>query len=80
MNQNNGRKLEHEIIADWISSGASVLDLGCGDGELLTLLVNEKKVHAQGIELSDKAIQSCVAARLKRFPRRHRHWPLRIRR
>ncbi len=67
MNQNSGRKLEHEIIADWISSGASVLDLGCGDGELLTLLVNEKKVRAQGIELSDKAIQSCVAVGLNVF-------------
>lgn len=67
MNQNNGRKIEHKIIADWISSGASVLDLGCGDGELLTLLVNEKEVRAQGIELSDKAIQSCVAAGLNVF-------------
>jgi methionine biosynthesis protein MetW len=60
MNKNNG-KLEHKIIADWISSGASVLDLGCGDGAVLTLLVNEKDVRAQGIELSDQAIQSCVA-------------------
>ncbi len=63
----SGRKLEHKIIADWICSGASVLDLGCGDGELLTLLVNEKEVRAQGIELSDKAIQSCVAAGLNVF-------------
>lgn len=60
MNKNNG-KLEHKIIVDWINSGASVLDLGCGDGVLLTLLVNEKDVRAQGIELSDQAIQSCVA-------------------
>ena len=27
--------IEHKIISSWISSGASVLDLGCGDGELL---------------------------------------------
>jgi methionine biosynthesis protein MetW len=67
MNSNNGRKLEHKVIADWISSGASVLDLGCGDGELLSLLVKEKDVHAQGIELSDQAIQSCVAAGLNVF-------------
>jgi len=60
MNQNSC-KLEHEIIADWISSGASVLDLGCGNGQLLTRLIQEKLVHAQGIELSDQAIQSCVA-------------------
>ncbi len=66
MNQNN-RTLEHKIIANWISSGASVLDLGCGDGKLLTRLINEKDVHAQGIELSDQAIQSCVAAGLNVF-------------
>jgi methionine biosynthesis protein MetW len=57
----NSRKLEHEIIAGWICSGASVLDLGCGDGELLTRLIEEKQVRAQGIELSSHAIQSCVA-------------------
>lgn len=54
-------KLEHTIIAGWINSGASVLDLGCGDGELLKLLIDEKGVKAQGLELSQEAIQCCVA-------------------
>jgi methionine biosynthesis protein MetW len=63
----NGKKIENKIINDWINSEASVLDLGCGDGELLSLLVNEKGVHAQGIELSDKAIQHCVASGLNVF-------------
>lgn len=63
MNQNNP-KIEHRIIAEWINSEDSVLDLGCGDGALLSLLVNEKNVRAQGIELSSKAVQSCVAAGL----------------
>ncbi|MGD6810352.1 MAG: methionine biosynthesis protein MetW [Candidatus Bathyarchaeia archaeon] len=63
----NSRKLEHQIIKDWINSGASVLDLGCGEGELLNQLVNEKSVHAQGIELNDQAIQKCVAAGLNVF-------------
>jgi methionine biosynthesis protein MetW len=44
--------------------GASVLDLGCGDGELLAYLVQAKKVHAQGIELDEKAIVRCVNAGL----------------
>ena len=66
MTQING-KLEHKIIAGWISSGASVLDLGCGDGELLELLIREKQVRAQGIELSDQAIQKCVAGGLSVF-------------
>ena len=61
------RKVEQKTISSWITSGASVLDLGCGDGELLTQLVKEKQVHAQGIELSEQAIHSCVAAGLSVF-------------
>jgi methionine biosynthesis protein MetW len=59
--------IEHKIISSWISSGASVLDLGCGDGELLNLLIRNKQVHAQGVELSEQAIQNCVAAGLSVF-------------
>ena len=66
MTQING-KLEHKVISGWISSGASVLDLGCGDGELLELLIREKQVRAQGIELNDQAIQKCVAGGLSVF-------------
>src|SRR5512136_2570624 len=61
------KKLEHEVILDWVSNGTSVLDLGCGDGELLSLLIHEKQVLAQGIELNKEAIHSCVAAGLSVF-------------
>jgi methionine biosynthesis protein MetW len=54
-------KIEHQAIMDWIEQDSSVLDLGCGDGDLLTHLIYEKKVHAQGIEISAKAIHRCVA-------------------
>ena len=60
-------KAEHKIILDWITKDASVLDLGCGNGELLALLVSEKQVHAQGIELSETAIHRCVALGLSVF-------------
>jgi methionine biosynthesis protein MetW len=66
MNQVNSR-IERKIISDWISTGSSVLDLGCGDGELIASLINEKQVHAQGIELSETAIQHCVAQGLSVF-------------
>ncbi len=59
--------IEHKVISSWISSGASVLDLGCGDGELLNLLIRNKQVHAQGVELSEQAIHNCVAAGLSVF-------------
>ena len=66
MNQSPYR-IDQEIISGWVSAGASVLDLGCGDGELLSLLVRKKNVQAQGIELSDQAIHQCVAAGLSVF-------------
>jgi methionine biosynthesis protein MetW len=56
--------VEHKVISSWISSGASVLDLGCGDGELLSLLIRNRQVHAQGVELSEQAIHNCVAVGL----------------
>jgi methionine biosynthesis protein MetW len=64
---NNTDKADHKILSDWILEKSSVLDLGCGDGELLSLLVNEKQVHAHGIEISDQAIHRCVAAGLNVF-------------
>ncbi len=60
-------KTEHKIILNWISKEASVLDLGCGDGELLALLISEKQVHAQGIELSENSIHRCIAQGLSVF-------------
>ena len=54
-------RLDYRIITDWINEGSSVLDLGCGDGELLSILVEEKKVQAQGTEIDEQAIYKCVA-------------------
>lgn len=60
-------KIEHQVIMDWIEQGASVLDLGCGDGELLARLIEENQVRAQGIEISQQAIHQCVARGLSVF-------------
>ncbi|TFH36911.1 MAG: methionine biosynthesis protein MetW [Dehalococcoidia bacterium] len=53
-------KREYQAIMDLIQDGSSVLDLGCGDGELLWLLVNRKRVKGRGIDISQQAIQRCV--------------------
>jgi len=53
-------KIEYSIVMNWIKDESSILDLGCGDGELLSLLVEQKKVRAQGIELDEQAIYKCV--------------------
>ncbi len=63
----NALPLENKAILEWIRQGSSVLDLGCGDGELLALLVREKSVKAQGIEISEQAIYECVARGLSVF-------------
>lgn len=52
---------EHRVIMDLIAEGSRVLDLGCGEGDLLLALKVLKKVRAEGIELSEACIQSCVA-------------------
>ncbi len=59
---------EHKIISALVKEGSSVLDLGCGDGRLLALLKEEKKVvKAQGIEIDEQAIYRCVARGLSVF-------------
>ena len=47
-------------IAAWIPQGASVLDLGCGDGSLLRYLKDTRKVRGYGVEISDANIVACV--------------------
>jgi len=59
--------LEHKAILEWVQQGSSVLDLGCGEGELLALLVKERHVRAQGIEIDEQAIYRCVAKGLSVF-------------
>lgn len=51
---------EFRFIADLVEPGSKVLDLGCGEGDLLKLLQREKRARVQGIELSDTAVQTCV--------------------
>jgi methionine biosynthesis protein MetW len=51
----------HRVIIDLIAEGSRVMDLGCGEGDLLLALKVLKKVRAEGIELSDACIQACVA-------------------
>jgi methionine biosynthesis protein MetW len=54
-------KLEYRVIVDMIPEGSSVLDLGCGDGDLLHLLSNLKKVRGSGIEIDEQAVRKCAA-------------------
>jgi methionine biosynthesis protein MetW len=53
--------LEHKVILGLIEPHSAVLDLGCGKGELLSILTREKQVRGQGIEIDEQAIYECVA-------------------
>ena len=47
-------------IVDLVPEGSRVLDLGCGEGELLSLLIREKGCSGYGVELDDAKLQACV--------------------
>ncbi|HOX15809.1 MAG TPA: methionine biosynthesis protein MetW [Smithellaceae bacterium] len=57
-------KPDHQIIIDIIHEGAHVLDLGCGNGELLSLLRQYKSARVQGIELDEEQMHACVESGL----------------
>ncbi len=50
-----------QIIASWIEPGSSVLDLGCGNGDLLAWLTLNKKIRGTGIELDKEKVAQCIA-------------------
>ena len=49
-----------DAIAAWVPQGASVLDLGCGEGLLLQYLKQSRDVRGYGIEISDANVLACV--------------------
>ena len=50
-----------QIIQQWIQPGSRVLDLGCGQGELLHYLQNHRQVHGYGLEIDPDNINTCIA-------------------
>jgi methionine biosynthesis protein MetW len=60
-------RLDHRIICNLVQPGESILDLGCGDGALMSLLVRERNASVQGIELDGEAVQLCVEKGLTVF-------------
>jgi methionine biosynthesis protein MetW len=50
-----------DVIADLVPAGSRVLDLGCGNGELLARLVQKKGCSGYGIEIDDANLRAAVA-------------------
>ena len=52
---------DYAIIGELIEPNTKVLDLGCGDGELLAWLAESKSVDARGIEIAGVRVQRAIA-------------------
>ncbi len=53
-------RFDHRVIISMVAPNSKVLDLGCGDGKLLSRLIQRKNCHGTGIEIDEKAIYKCV--------------------
>jgi methionine biosynthesis protein MetW len=49
-----------EVIAELVPAGSRVLDLGCGNGELLSQLKRNRGCNGYGIEIADANVLQCV--------------------
>jgi methionine biosynthesis protein MetW len=54
------RRLDYQLIGSLVPAGARVLDLGCGDGQLLADLVEQKGCQGRGIEINEQAVVACI--------------------
>lgn len=61
------QRVDYELIEDLVPEESTVLDLGCGDGELLDKLIHEKHVRGSGVDISQEAVRACVARGLSVF-------------
>ncbi len=57
----DARRVDLLRVMEMVAPGSRVLDVGCGDGELLHLLAEERNVDGRGIELSQQGVNDCVA-------------------
>ena len=53
-------KKEFKVIADLLPKNVRVLDVGCGDGSLMSHLIKEKNIEARGLELKKENITKCI--------------------
>jgi homoserine O-acetyltransferase len=58
--QSHRARVDYELIESLIRPDSTVLDVGCGDGELLARLTADKHIRGRGIELDESLVLGCV--------------------
>ena len=53
-------KKEFRVIADLLPKNVRVLDVGCGDGSLMSHLIKEKNIEVRGLELKKENVTKCI--------------------
>ena len=53
-------KKEFKVIAELLPNNIRVLDVGCGDGSLMDLLIKEKNIEARGLEIKEQHVKKCI--------------------
>ena len=54
-------KKEFKVIASLLPDNVRVLDVGCGDGSLMDLLIKEKNIKARGLEINKENVKKCIS-------------------
>ena len=52
---------DFHVIGEIVEPGSRVLDLGCGEGELLAWLIRHRQVLARGVEISPVSVRRAIA-------------------
>ncbi len=60
-NNTSTTRVDHLLIEHMVTAGSRVLDVGCGNGELLKLLAVHKKIDGRGLEISQEGVNLCVS-------------------
>lgn len=63
----SAKYFSYDEIARLVEPGSRVLDLGCGDGELLQLLRDQRHAKVNGVDIEESMIRACIAKGISVF-------------